>query len=108
MTDHKSAKITATSIFCMCVLLRPQITVLYFAAVRDITGISSETFELAEGETLQTLTTRLIQKYGEPIKVILNTAMYALDMDYVSKEDEAITPLKAGQEVAIIPPVSGG
>ncbi|KAG0171672.1 hypothetical protein DFQ28_000468 [Apophysomyces sp. BC1034] len=85
-----------------------KITVLYFAAVRDITGVSSETFELSEGWTLETLTKQLVLKHGEALGVVLKTAMYALDMDYVSKQDEATTVLKAGHEVAIIPPVSGG
>jgi molybdopterin converting factor small subunit len=34
--------------------------------------------------------------------------MYAIDMEYIDKQDEPTTVIKPKAEVAIIPPVSGG
>lgn len=34
--------------------------------------------------------------------------MYAIDMEYIDKQDERATVIKPNAEVAIIPPVSGG
>lgn len=34
--------------------------------------------------------------------------MYAIDMDYIEKNQESSTIIQEGAEIAIIPPVSGG
>ncbi|CAO3703772.1 unnamed protein product [Rhizopus stolonifer] len=82
--------------------------VLYFAAVKDITGKESEEIEIQEDITLSTLSVCLITKYGYRLQEILSTSMYAVDMEYVEKDKESTTVLKKDSEVAIIPPVSGG
>ncbi|KAG1435744.1 hypothetical protein G6F56_013852 [Rhizopus delemar] len=85
-----------------------KIKVLYFAAVKDITGKESEEIEIQEDATLNTLSVCLITKYGHRLQEILSTSMYAVDMEYVEKDKESATALKKDSEVAIIPPVSGG
>ncbi|KAI9012617.1 hypothetical protein CLU79DRAFT_890559 [Phycomyces nitens] len=85
-----------------------QITVLYFAAARDITQRSSETFTVDSDWTLARLTRKLIDVYGSPLERILGTSMYAVNMEYISSSDVSTTSLKANDEIAIIPPVSGG
>lgn len=39
---------------------------------------------------------------------LLSSSMYAVNMEYIEKNNEADTVLQDKQEVAIIPPVSGG
>ncbi|KAI9485178.1 MAG: hypothetical protein EXX96DRAFT_613080 [Benjaminiella poitrasii] len=86
-----------------------KITVLYFAASKDITGRETEEIELVDNNTsLGGLSDVLISKYGTKLKEILSISMYAVDMEYVEKEKESTTILKPNSEVAIIPPVSGG
>jgi molybdopterin converting factor subunit 1 len=84
--------------------------VLYFASVKDVTGIEHEQIELEkDNTTLQDLSTLLYARYGDgKFKVLLEQSLYAIDMDYIEKQDEKSTVLKDGMEVAIIPPVSGG
>jgi molybdopterin synthase sulfur carrier subunit len=57
---------------------------------------------------LELLSNALIDKYGSKLKDILSTSMYAVDMEYIDKEDEVTTIIKPNAEIAIIPPVSGG
>ncbi|CAO3682821.1 unnamed protein product [Umbelopsis ramanniana] len=83
-----------------------KVTVLYFAAARDITGIASETFNVPH--SLGDLTNILTTKYGIELRKILDHSLYAVNMDYVEKGLEPNTVLKEMDEVAIIPPVSGG
>ncbi|KAI8875006.1 MoaD/ThiS [Backusella circina FSU 941] len=87
-----------------------KIKVLYFASVKDVTGIEQEQIELEkDSATLVDLGTLLTTRYGnDKIKVLLEQSLYAIDMDYINKEDEKSTILKDGMEIAIIPPVSGG
>ncbi|ORE12123.1 MoaD/ThiS [Rhizopus microsporus var. microsporus] len=83
--------------------------VLYFAAVKDITGKEMEEVEIRkEDYTLQTLSADLCMKYGEKLKTLLESCLFAVDMEYIQKKDELETLLKDASEVAIIPPVSGG
>jgi molybdopterin synthase sulfur carrier subunit len=76
------------------------ITVLYFASLRDATGLASET--LPRPESLAALYESVRQRHGvswpaEKLRVAVNGAFVAWD-----------SPLPDGCEVAFIPPVSGG
>ncbi|KAG2216770.1 hypothetical protein INT45_003784 [Circinella minor] len=86
--------------------------VLYFAAVRDITQVESDDIQVSPNNsdpwTLTSLTDHLVSKYGEKLQKIIDHAMYAVNMEYVDKEDESKTQLSQNDEIAIIPPVSGG
>lgn len=83
-----------------------QINVLYFAAAKDITGRSSEELELPP--TLKDLTEILNSKYGDDLRKVMDHSLYAINMEYIEKKDERNTELKDKDEVALIPPVSGG
>ncbi|CAO3643291.1 unnamed protein product [Mucor hiemalis] len=86
-----------------------KIRVLYFAGVKDITLKDFEDISLPQKKiTVIELSNLLIAKYGPKFEEILSTSMYAVDMEYVDKEDESRTLVKNASEVAIIPPVSGG
>ncbi|KAI9246237.1 hypothetical protein BDA99DRAFT_609631 [Phascolomyces articulosus] len=82
--------------------------VLYFAAVRDITQVESDDIQVLPDApwTLTMLTEHLVSTYGEKLQKIVDHAIYAVNMEYVDKEDEANTQLSQNDEVAIIPPVS--
>ncbi|KAI8137604.1 hypothetical protein BJV82DRAFT_674537 [Fennellomyces sp. T-0311] len=83
--------------------------VLYFAAARDITQVASDDIDLSsESWSLHSLTDHLVAKYGDALRKVLDHAMYAVNMEYVDKDNESSTQLCPTDEVAIIPPVSGG
>ena len=79
-----------------------QITVRFFAATREAYGAPSASLELPEGSTVAAAWQSLIASHpaldaGVPLAFAVNRS-YA----------ETTTPLRAGDELAIIPPVSGG
>jgi molybdopterin converting factor subunit 1 len=74
-----------------------------FAAARQFAGAESVEIDLPEGAAISDLRRALMDRYPEG-RAIIRHAMFAIDMDFVS--DDA--PLRAGAEIACIPPVSGG
>ncbi|CAG8545718.1 4311_t:CDS:2 [Acaulospora morrowiae] len=90
-------------------VMSKEFKVLYFASARDATNASSETIPFPTTNlslSLQDLTT-LLKARHEKLGPILDNSMYAINMQYVEKNDTSIT-VKPDDEVAIIPPVSGG
>ncbi|BFZ63270.1 hypothetical protein YB2330_004391 [Saitoella coloradoensis] len=91
-------------------------TILYFASSRDAaSGLSSESIPLPAGTdsiTVKEAVKLITVRHGEKIEKVLNTAGLAVNLEYVDLEEElagkAETRVKAGDEVAVIPPVSGG
>lgn len=77
--------------------------VLCFAAVRDVVGTPAFTLELGHGALARDVVPALIARFSAltpwagALRVAVNGA-YA----------NADTPLCAGDEIAVIPPVSGG
>ena len=83
--------------------------VLYFASAKDATGLSSEDLAFpqnAQTMSIQQLFALLESKYPKlKQKKILSSVAVAVNLEYVEVEDGV---LGEGDEVAIIPPVSGG
>lgn len=77
------------------------LTVKFFASVREIVGARSLVAEAPEGSTVASLWQSYVEKY--PRLRDLGVA-YAVNQQYT-----AVThALRDGDEVAFIPPVSGG
>ncbi|MBI5850492.1 MAG: MoaD/ThiS family protein, partial [Planctomycetes bacterium] len=78
-----------------------QVVVRCFASVRELFGQDQLTVELHEGATLRDLESALATRHSDfarlPLARAVNRAYAKLD-----------TPLKDGDEVAFIPPISGG
>ncbi|RIA92934.1 molybdopterin synthase sulfur carrier subunit-like protein [Glomus cerebriforme] len=86
-----------------------EFTVLYFASARDATNVQSEKISLPPQSTsisLENLTI-LLKRRHEKLAPILENSLYAINMEYVENDDQTIL-VKEGDEVAVIPPVSGG
>jgi molybdopterin converting factor subunit 1 len=79
------------------------ITLLYFAQLREKVATSKERLELPPGSTVHDLRRRLIELHPQ-IGAALPGVAIAVNMEYA--EDERI--LANGDSVALIPPVSGG
>ena len=81
-------------------------TVLYFAAAKDAAKTDSEKVALtSETDTVTRLLKHLVQRH-KGLDRILESSMITVNLEYVDKDAEL--SLKDGDEVAIIPPVSGG
>jgi molybdopterin converting factor subunit 1 len=80
-----------------------QVTVRYFAGHRDITGQSEERLELEPGATVATVWELLVARYAR-LSGYSGRLLYAVNQEFAT----LATELHHGDEVAFIPPVSGG
>jgi molybdopterin converting factor subunit 1 len=83
--------------------LAMQIRLLLFAAVRDIVGTDAMIVELDEGTTAAALWASLRSQH-ERLDPYTTPPMVAINQEYADPG----SPLRDGDEVAFIPPVSGG
>lgn len=81
------------------------VTVLYFAKVRSIVGISREQFSFSDDHatTVQEIIDNVLKAHPALEKIILNCAI-SKNEEYVQRTQS----VQNGDTIAIIPPVSGG
>lgn len=80
-----------------------QVTVLYFATLRDRAGVRNEKVQLPDSATVAELKSHLAGQHPD-LLASLGTVLVAVNQEFAF-EDEA---LSEGDEVALFPPVSGG
>ena len=80
-----------------------EITIRYFAGHRDIVGRAEERVELGDGATVGELWELLVGRYPR-LGGYSGRLLYAVNQEFGTLETE----LHNGDEVALIPPVSGG
>ena len=79
------------------------ITALFFAIYRDALGRRSARVELPEGATVMALWEQCVADHPR-LAALRGVTRFARNNEYVAPE----TPLSQGDEVAFLPPVSGG
>lgn len=78
-----------------------RVTLLFFAAARQAAGVASESVEAATvGEVLDGARSR----HGDAFAAILEGSRVWVNGEPAGED----TPLRDGDEVAVLPPVSGG
>ncbi len=80
-----------------------QVRVLFFGVLKDLAGKPSDSLNLPENATLGDV----LNHYGQAIPGLKETAA-SLAMSVNQEYAGPATRLKAGDEVALLPPVSGG
>jgi len=78
-----------------------RVRVVYLGILKEIAGRTSDTVDVVDGETAGDLWQRL---GGEAPKLATRTIAIAINQEYASPD----TALRDGDEVAFLPPVSGG
>ena len=73
-----------------------KVRLLFFAALREQMRQSEAEFEVASGVTVSELA---LQLFGSD-----RALLFAVNHDYVTRD----YPIKAGDEIAFVPPVAGG
>jgi molybdopterin converting factor subunit 1 len=79
------------------------ITVKLFALLRDRAGVAEASLELPAGATVATAAERLAERFPA-IAALLPRVAFAVNREYVPRSTE----LHDGDEMAVIPAVSGG
>jgi molybdopterin converting factor subunit 1 len=80
-----------------------QIRVLFFGQLKDITGVAQEEAELSEGAKIEDLFERYGRRFPKLVEFRGSIAT-SVNQEYAVWSK----PLAAGDEVAFLPPVSGG
>jgi molybdopterin converting factor subunit 1 len=80
-----------------------RVRVLFFGQLRDITGVTSEDAELSDGARVEDLFERYGRKFPKLAEFRTSIAA-SVNQEYAGWR----APLTAGDEVAFLPPVSGG
>ena len=80
-----------------------RVQVLFFGQLKDLTGRSAETLPLGDRATLRDVLQHYSDKYPSIHKLSPSLAL-SVNQEYASAD----TSLRDGDEVALLPPVSGG
>ena len=83
--------------------MRAKVTVRLFARLSDLAGVRQTEVELGEGLTAGDAYRLLCARFPD-LSAAGGSLMYAVNAAYVPEGH----PLKGGDELALIPPVSGG
>jgi MoaD family protein len=79
----------------------PHVTVRLFAALRELAGSSHVD---AQGDTVGDVVEALSARFGDRFAGVARVGSAVVD----GERADASTPLAEGQEMALLPPVSGG
>jgi molybdopterin synthase sulfur carrier subunit len=83
------------------------IRILYFARLREDMGIAGEMFDLPTGTCdVKSLRAQLIKRGGASATALRQGKAVRVSVNQDLARDD--TPVKAGDEVAFFPPVTGG
>jgi len=80
-----------------------RVTIRFFARLRDITGTTELTREATPGATVSAIWQQLVVEFPELAKYQRSISS-AINADYARMDQ----PVRDGDEVAFLPPVSGG
>lgn len=86
------------------------VRILYFASARSAVNLSSEAIELPSTPyPLSSLADLLVSRHADTaLATVLEISAWSVDQTMVSTEELHNYALHGGEEVAVIPPVSGG
>jgi len=80
-----------------------RVRVLFFGMLKDLAGKAADSIELPEGASVRDVLAHY-ERQVPRLKDSFSSLALAVNQQYAGAE----TPLKAGDEVALLPPVSGG
>ena len=83
----------------------PEVTILYFAQAAELVGCRQDTLVLSDGSHTEESLISAIIALKPQLKEIETDIVLALNESYMTRDH---VELNTGDEIAIIPPVSGG
>jgi molybdopterin converting factor small subunit len=82
------------------------VRLLLFAGAREAAGCSRDEFDVEPGARLDEVLTHAVERYGDAFAAVLTTSRVWINGDEPAAE--RATLLSTDDEVAVLPPVSGG
>ncbi|KAL8203899.1 UNVERIFIED_CONTAM: Molybdopterin synthase catalytic subunit [Gekko kuhli] len=83
-----------------------EVVVLYFARSADLAGVRTETISVPQQITSRQLWDEIVKRHSS-LTAIQDQVVFAVRQEYVLLGDQLLD-LSTGDEIAIIPPISGG
>uniref|UniRef100_A0A3Q2XSP5 Molybdenum cofactor synthesis 2 n=1 Tax=Hippocampus comes TaxID=109280 RepID=A0A3Q2XSP5_HIPCM len=85
-----------------------RVCVLYFAKSAELSGVREELLQVDTPINSQDLWTRLLGQHPRLLRVLQGHVVLAVRHQYVAIDDQEALTLRDGDEVAVVPPLSGG
>ncbi|XP_064609155.1 molybdopterin synthase sulfur carrier subunit-like [Liolophura sinensis] len=85
---------------------RARVKLLFFAKSRELCGCKEDHITVQSPTSFRNLLNTLTNKYNS-LSTISGNLILALNQEYLERDSENIN-LNAGDEIAVIPPISGG
>jgi MoaD family protein len=85
---------------------RARVRLLLFAGAREAAGRREDSFDLESAPTVDAVLAVARERYGAEFEAVLATARVWVNGD--EPAEGGATALVSGDEVAVLPPVSGG
>src|SRR3954447_5928622 len=85
------------------ILSTMRVQVLFFGQLKDLTGKAAESLSLGEPATVRDVLHHYSEKYTSLLKLSPSLAL-SVNQEYAAKD----SPLRDGDGIALLPPVSGG
>jgi len=82
-----------------------KVKVMFFAKSREVAGCSECVVEMEDGAQTRDLLMKLYAQYPA-LETVMKSCVLAVNQEYIQLDQQL--PLKETDEVAIIPPLSGG
>ncbi|KAL0965812.1 hypothetical protein UPYG_G00286100 [Umbra pygmaea] len=86
--------------------MNTEVTVFYFAKSAELTGLKSETIRVPSELTTLELWQELVNRHSR-LSAVRESVVLAVRQEYVAFGNQRVS-LQHGDEVAVIPPLSGG
>ncbi|CAG0919008.1 unnamed protein product [Notodromas monacha] len=84
-----------------------EVRVVFFAAAKELVGCREASLSVPSRLSFSELKDILLEKY-EALKILESNFILAKNQEYLDFEGDALVVFKSGDELAVIPPISGG
>ncbi|XP_078595674.1 molybdopterin synthase sulfur carrier subunit-like isoform X2 [Branchiostoma floridae x Branchiostoma japonicum] len=90
----------------LCLETDVMVNILFFAKSRELVGSKEASLSIPAQTTSAQLLAAIVSRYPS-LAIISNNLVLAVNQEYITPDNSPLS-LQPGDEVAVIPPISGG